>query len=90
MKAYILRDYFGDGMNEVTHTVILRENLEEAAQAIHAEIMQSRGNRALVRIFKYHARELNIPTLNYRLHTGYAVDEGYVLCLVLCECHLTS
>lgn len=79
MKAYILRDFFGDGLNEMNHTVILRENLRGAAQAIHAEIMQSSAINAFVRIRKDDVPTLNIPTLNYRLFTGQAVDEGYVL-----------
>ena len=102
MKAYILSDHWSSGVGELDHTTILRENLQEAAQAIHAEIMSYiSANRALVRIRKDHVRSLNIPTLNYRLHAGrtvrnyglhtdQAVDEGHVLCLLLSECHLTT
>lgn len=85
MKAFVLSDFFASDAYQMTHGVILRENLQEAAEAVHAEIMMRCGNGANVRIPRYYIPTLNIPSLTYRLHTGERADESFVFCLKLFE-----
>ncbi len=90
MKAYILKDYFGGEAYELNHAVILKDNVQEATQAIRAEITTLRQNGAMVRIPEDSIPELGIPSLSYRLQTGERVIQGYVICLALFETCLIS
>lgn len=85
MRAFVLTDHFAGEAHEMLHAVILRETLVEAAQAVNAEILLRRGNRASVCIPRYHIPALNIPTLTFRLHTRERVDESFMSCLGIYE-----
>lgn len=90
MKAFILVDHFGGEAREITHAVILQENVQQAAKAVSAEIIMQYNNVANVRIPRHHIPALNIPTLTFRLHVGERVDESFMFCLGIFEVPLIS